>query len=424
MPSQYGPYEAGLWAFPPYNLERWRDLIAATVQHMCRRHGADIVRTWYWELWNEPDISYWQGTLEAYCRLYDVTVAAVTAELPGASVGGPATTGQGVTFLEGFLAHCLDGTNAVTGARGTQLDFISFHTKGAHFTPWRTYGPLGPDGAATPTKASPSTAKMLGEIRRNLEAIARYPRFRHLPVLVDECDASVPAHWGIYDNANFAYRNTAYYPVFQAQLMKKLLDLDCLDLAQVHAATTWSWYQEGDRFFEGTRSLFTAENLATPLLNSYRMLACLPEQRLNVTADGSRGLAQLEPAEVVPEVDALAATNGANRVAALVWHHCDDQYLQAPAMPVRLTLRHLPFAGAAAQVRHYRIDHDHSNSHTAWVAAGRPQDPSAEHLETIRARQGLERYTPDQQLDPAPADLTLTFDLPLPGVSLLLIETQ
>jgi xylan 1,4-beta-xylosidase len=30
-------------------------------------------------------------------------------------------------------------------------------------------------------------------------------------VLVDECDASVPAHWGIYDNANFGYRNTAYY---------------------------------------------------------------------------------------------------------------------------------------------------------------------------------------------------------------------
>src|SRR5919199_1576842 len=188
---------------------------SATVQRYRGRFGPDVVRTWYWELWNEPDISYWQGTVEEYCRQYDVTVAAVTGALPEAQVGGPGTTGPGVAFLEQFLAHCASGTNAVTGERGTRLDFVSFHTKGAAFRPWRTYGPLGPEGAQTPERASPSTPKMLAEIRGNLEAIARFPRFRDLPVLVDECDASVPAHWGIYDNANFGYRNTAYYPVFQ-----------------------------------------------------------------------------------------------------------------------------------------------------------------------------------------------------------------
>ena len=45
-------------------------------------------------------------------------------------------------------------------------------------------------------------------------------------MIVDECDASVPALWGIYDNANFAYRYNEYYPVFQAKLMKKVLDLN------------------------------------------------------------------------------------------------------------------------------------------------------------------------------------------------------
>jgi hypothetical protein len=71
--------------------------------------------------------------MEDYCRLYDVTVAAVTDALPEARVGGPATTGGGVAFLERFLAHCAEGTNAVTGGRGTRLDFVSFHTKGAAF---------------------------------------------------------------------------------------------------------------------------------------------------------------------------------------------------------------------------------------------------------------------------------------------------
>jgi len=418
MPSQYGPYEAGLWAFPPSSLDRWRDLVAATVEHFWVRYGAEVVRTWYWELWNEPDISYWQGTIDEYCRLYDVTAAAVTSVLPEAAVGGPATTGRGCAFLEQFLAHCADGPNAVTGGLGAQLDFVSFHTKGAHFEPWRTYGPLGPEGAATPERASPSTSIMLDQIHRNLEVIARFPPFRDLPVLVDECDASVPAHWGIYDNANFAYRNSAYYPVFQVQLMKKLLDLNDAASAHIQAATTWSWYLEGDRFFEGTRSLFTAANLATPLLNAYRMLAHLPDQRLRLTSDRGRGLRQLEETTAESEIDGLAAGNGRDRIAVLVWHHSDDQFHQ-DAAPVSLTIRNLPWAGRAMRVCHYRIDHEHSNSYAAWAAAGRPQDPTDDQLAAIRAREGLESYARDEVIDPAPPELTLTFDLPLPGVSLL-----
>ncbi|HVC79929.1 MAG TPA: hypothetical protein VNL35_05425 [Chloroflexota bacterium] len=92
--------------------------VAATVEHFKERYGARVVRTWYWELWNEPDISYWQGSIDEYCRLYDVTVAAVTSVLPEAAVGGPATTGRGSAFLGQFLAHCADGPNAVTGGRG------------------------------------------------------------------------------------------------------------------------------------------------------------------------------------------------------------------------------------------------------------------------------------------------------------------
>src|SRR5882724_10983285 len=172
-PTQWSPYEAGLW-----------------------------------ELWNEPDISYWRGTPEQFYALYDVTAAAVKAGLPDAAVGGPATTGdlgpgrRGNDFLRGFLAHC-----ARTGA---PLDFVSFHTKGARYTPWRVYGPLG---GPAPTRQSPSSLKMLREVRAALEVVASYPQFRDLPCIVDECDASVPAHWGVYDNANFAYRNTEYFPV-------------------------------------------------------------------------------------------------------------------------------------------------------------------------------------------------------------------
>src|SRR5262249_30647390 len=151
---------------------------------------------------------------------------------------------RGHEFLKGFLAHC-----ARTGA---PLDFVSFHTKGGRFTPWRVYGPLG---GPAPSQQSPSSLKMLREVRAALDAVSAHPKFRDLPCIVDECDASVPAHWGVYDNANFAYRNTEYFPAFQCKLMKKLLDLDTRGGARVHQATTWSFYFEGERFFEGTRSL-------------------------------------------------------------------------------------------------------------------------------------------------------------------------
>ena len=131
MPSTYGSYEAGLWAWPPSDFQRWAELVTATVRHYRDRYGLAVVRTWYWEVWNEPDISYWQGSAEDYFRLYDVTVAAVNGELPEARVGGPATTGGGSAFLERFLSHCDAGTNEVSGNRGARLDFISFHTKGA-----------------------------------------------------------------------------------------------------------------------------------------------------------------------------------------------------------------------------------------------------------------------------------------------------
>jgi xylan 1,4-beta-xylosidase len=150
---------------------------------------------------------------------------------------------------------------------------------------------------------------------------------------VDECDASVPAHWGFYDNANFAYRNTAYFPVFQCKLMKKLLDLSIGGGAHVDQATTLSFYFEGERFFEGTRSLFTAQGVEKPVLNAYRMLARLGEVRIAAESSHAWPAFQLDHGErgMPEEIDALAIMKGRDGVAVLVWRHADDQYSTDPA---------------------------------------------------------------------------------------------
>src|SRR5690606_10571106 len=261
-PTVYSNYEAGAWAYPPRDYERWGDLVRAHVRHCRERYGDDEVGTWLWELWNEPDIFYWRGTAQQFYELYSVTAAAVRDAMLAAKVGVPAVTGAGVEFLRGFLQHARD--------HGDPLDFVSFHTKGSAFTPWRVYGPTGGEA---PEQQSPSSTKMLFEVRRMLRVMGEFAEYRDLPAIVDECDAGVPAHYSAYDNANFGFQNTEYYPVFQVKLMKKLLDVNDSEPARVAEATSWSFYFEAERYFEGTRAFLTAGGVEKPLLNGYRALA-------------------------------------------------------------------------------------------------------------------------------------------------------
>src|SRR5882762_8559773 len=118
---------------PPKDYAAWGELIRRYTEHLVERYGKEQVSTWYFEVWNEPDISYWHGTPAEYYKLYDYAVAGVRAALPNALVGGPASTGpssqKAASFLDNFLRHCLNDKSAANG-RPVPLDFISFHPKG------------------------------------------------------------------------------------------------------------------------------------------------------------------------------------------------------------------------------------------------------------------------------------------------------
>jgi xylan 1,4-beta-xylosidase len=421
-PSLYAPYEAYEWSLPPRDFRRWEELMFQLARHCVERYGREEVSSWYWELWNEPDIAYWRGTVEQYCALYDHTVAGLSRALGEIKVGGPAVTGgeRATRFMDAFLAHCAGtgggATNAVTGERGARLDFITFHTKGSAFG--RRYDPLSDDGAVFAwggdgegrgrvevPRLSPSRKKMLTEIRAHLRVASRYPSLRGVPCIVDECDPCVPAHYSRYDNANFGFRNTSYYPTFMASVFKRLLDLNAAlpEAPDVTLATSWAFYFEGERFFEGFREFFTAENVELPVLNGYRLLGRLGQTRLALSSDASWDVARLDdlgPPEggSDAEVDGLAARReggpGGAAVSVALWHHADDQYATAAPAEVTVELQHLPFPAAQARVRHWRIDHTHSNAYTVWQEMGRPQDPTPEQLDRLRERQGLEEGEP------------------------------
>ena len=118
------------WAYPPKDYTKWAELVYQWVTHCVQRYGAAEVSSWYWQVWNEPNIAYWKGTPEEFRKLPDYAIDAVRRALPSARVGGPDTAGDGGKFMHDFLEHALRGKNFSTGQIGTPLDFPSFPSKG------------------------------------------------------------------------------------------------------------------------------------------------------------------------------------------------------------------------------------------------------------------------------------------------------
>jgi xylan 1,4-beta-xylosidase len=107
---------------PPRDTNQWADFIRAFVVHEQERYGDAEVRTWYFEVWNEPNLTdgFWAGTQQQYFDLYAATARAVKSVSPDYKVGGPATAGCG--WITEFLHFC-DTNHA-------PVDFISTHTYG------------------------------------------------------------------------------------------------------------------------------------------------------------------------------------------------------------------------------------------------------------------------------------------------------
>ena len=396
-----GPTAPG-WRYPPTDYGRWMELVRALGTHCLERYGLREVSRWYWELWNEPDISYWRGSVDEYCRLYDYTVAGLTSVLPQAKVGGPGTTSPGRpaagAFLDAFLRHCTSGTNAVTGQVGTRLDYVSFHSKGGG------YG-IEPDAP----KKTPTISALVGHVTAGLDIAGRFPELRGHEVVLSECDPDGWAAGSIRDNPNLFYRNTEYYASYVASAACKLLELADERGPRVDGMLTWAFQFEGGEHFAGLRTLST-NGIDKPVLNVFRLLSRLGGTRLGLTsgpACSPSGRGGGVDASSAPDVSGIAATNELGVIQVfLVSHHDDWDVHGSTEVTIRVSgLVH----GREYAVRCRRIDDRHGNAHTAWVEMGSPQPPSL--AERARLREASRLVTEDLDCvvgDHGWTDLSLT----------------
>ncbi len=107
---------------PPRDPAKWSALIEAFTRHLLERYGAGEVEQWYFEVWNEPNIDFWDGVPKqrTYFALYDETAKAVKRADSHLRVGGPATAQA--AWVDAFLKHCIENH--------IPFDFVSTHVYG------------------------------------------------------------------------------------------------------------------------------------------------------------------------------------------------------------------------------------------------------------------------------------------------------
>jgi xylan 1,4-beta-xylosidase len=396
------------WAYPPKDYEKWSELVYQWVKHSVAKYGQKEVESWYWELWNEPDIPYWKGTTEEYIKLYDYTADAVKRALPTARMGGPEVTGplseNSQKFFKAFMEHIVSGKNNVTGKTGAPIDFITFHAKGA---------PKVVDG-----HVQMNLGKQLRDIDKGFEIVASYPTLKNLPIIIGESDPEGCAACSEDFNPQNAYRNGTMYSSYTAAAYARKYDLAQSRGVNLAGAVTWAFEFENQPWFRGFRDLAT-NGVDKPVLNVFRMFGMMPTTRVEVNSGLAYDYNRVRDESVRAESDINAlASKDAKSAAVMVWNYHDDN-VPAPDAPVSIQLKGIP--GKKALVHHYRIDKEFSNSYEAWKKMGSPQKPTAQQISELEKAGQLKEMTAPKSVAVSGGETTLNFTLPRQGVSLLTV---
>lgn len=339
----------------------WVALIDAFTRHLLQRYGAAEVRSWYFEVWNEPNLDgFWEkADQQAYFDLYTRTAKAIKAVDAQLRVGGPSTAGA--AWVPEFLAHAK--------ATDSPVDFITTHTYGVD-------GGFLDEFGQEDRKLSPSPDAIVGDVRRVRQQIEA-SHLPGLPLFFTEWSTSYNPRDRVHDS----YMSAAY-------VLTKLRQSQ--GLAQSMSYWTYSdlFEEPGppDAPFHGGFGLMTREGLRKPVWFAYRYLAALQGKQLP-TDDGF----------------SWAATDG-TQVQAIVWDWRNpDQQLSnrsffGKPQPSRdvgsatVELRHLP--PGRYQLTQRRTGYEANDAHTAYLKMGSPKDLDAKQLAAL---QGLTTDRPEVQ---------------------------
>jgi len=327
---------------PPVDHAQWATLIQKLTAHWVDRYGVAEVRTWMFEVWNEPNLAaFWTGPQEEYFTLYGHTVAAIKSVDEGIQVGGPASANN--RWIPDFLEYCR--TNALG------VDFVSTHQY-----PTDAFGVPGAD-TVTQLQHAPRHG-MRDQATKARDEAGRLPLYY--------------TEWNISSNP----RDPLHDEPFAAPFVTRII-MEARGLVQGYSFWTFSDIFSENYFpsvpFQGGFGLVTIHGIAKPAYRAFQLL-----HRLGTDLVDVEGAHETVDVWVVRTRDTatILMTN-----------------LAMPRHPIRTEQVNVRLSGAptprAAWIE--RIDEDHANPRRLWQTMGEPTYLSALQLESLQAASDLRR---------------------------------
>jgi xylan 1,4-beta-xylosidase len=323
---------------PPKSLERWDDLIGHFAQHLIDRYGVEEVAQWYFEVWNEPNIDFWNGIPrdKSYFALYEHTARALKAVSPRLRVGGPSTAAAAwvLTFLQYVADHHVP------------LDFVSTHGY-ADDTVEDLFG------TNEDIPMDDRVCRAAAKVRKEIQSSA-------MPAL--------PLFWTEWNVPGMnEVRDTSYVGPALANTVR-----ECD--GRVDMLSFWTFsdvFEEGGPIpkpFEGHFGLRAKGGINKPSFYAFGLLHRLGDRRI---ANAAQNI--------------LVTRHADGSLSIAVWNLVDPGKTGSP-INLRLTFEHVQ-ANAAATIS--VVDDDHGNALAAYRSLGSPQYPTPEQVRKMNAATAL-----------------------------------
>jgi xylan 1,4-beta-xylosidase len=374
---------------PPKDPAKWSGLIRALMAHWRERYGADEIRTWYYEVWNEPDISpFFTGTLDDYLSLYKTTAEAIKAECAECRVGGPASA-MPYKYENEFVKYC--------AANHVPADFVATHAYGV------TQGFLDQEGRAG-TIIDPSPDAVSGRMKHSRELLQQSA----LPKL----------------ELHFTEWSSAYTPTdyMHDQYHQAAFILDKIKRATpyVDSLSYWTFTdifeENGPRFtpFHGGFGMINYQGIKKPSFYAFKYLSYL-------------GGVDVTDADAQSWITKKAG----GQVEVLLWDYSpqvppqgqDDQKYYKQILPaqdkgrVHLVLSRAANGRYALQV--FRIGYGVNDAYTDYLAMGAPSQLTPQQVRYLKQKNSGAAIATETI---SVKDGTIRYDLPLRTNDVYLLE--
>jgi xylan 1,4-beta-xylosidase len=356
---------------PPKDNAAWAKFIARLATHWLQRYGIDEVSTWFFEVWNEPNLAtFWTGTRADYFELYRSTARALKDVDGRIRVGGPATANN--QWITEFLDFC--DQNRVP------VDFVSTH----HY-PTDALGSIGED---TETQLAQSKRSVLREWAQDTHRKARGK-----PLYYTEWSSSSNPRDHLHDE-----------PYTAAVIVKTMMEARGL----AHGYSYWAFtdiFEENympANAFQGGFGLLTLQGVAKPSYRAFELLHRLGVEEL--------------PVDVVHETVDVWVVRGRDVVTVLLTNHA------LPRHQIESESAHVRLAGLVAPRNVYveRIDDDHANAKRLWLQMGKPPLPTEREVEQLRIASQVVREPLEWKYDEG----GLHFDVSMPPHAIAAVTVE